>query len=184
MPRNRWDWWDAINTKTGAFAAYVWIDDHTTLQQLLVDGGLRSRIPPYYVDNLQLAVTPSQRPYCGLTAPCKVMCGERRADTWWLQCDPAFEFRACLIDCYTDAAGVTEGDLASRKRAAQYVYHFENQLVCTIPELISGATSWWQDLRARNDQPAYLWITSNRTLNDILVSEKLASPSPLVLAQV
>jgi hypothetical protein len=186
IPYHSSNWWDALNEKTAPFAGFLWLDDSTTLQQLLISGGFRSEMPNVPARTMEPLFpelpTPRSRPVCGLTAPCKLLCGARQADSWWIQFDPSFEVLVRLIDCYTPPIMNEDGEkidagMRAYQRAADYLYWPQAKLSCTIP-MLEGSTNWWTGLVTRSEHPAYVWITDQYSLNDILVRQQLASSKP------
>ncbi len=182
MPQRSLGWWDSINSKTVPFAGYLWIDSKTTIQQVLIATGNRSETPwQPTIDCVELPA-PKVRPIAGLTAPVKIMASARRADSWWVQFDGAFEILTQLLDCYTEPivneAGIEiEAGIAAYQRASQYLYWENASLACTLP-MTTTVKGWWHNLRNRTTQAGWLWITEEHTLNDILVRQKLATSKP------
>lgn len=186
IPHRSSGWWDALNEKTAPFAGFLWLDDSTTLQQLLVQNGTRRETPsgptPLLEPLFPELPAPRSRPVCGLSAPCKILAGVRQADSWWIQFDPGFEVLVRLIDCYTPPIADGDGDkieagTQAYVRAANYLYWPQAKLSCTIP-MLEGAPGWWNGLTTRSEQPAFLWITDQHSLNNILVRQQLASSEP------
>jgi hypothetical protein len=182
MPPKSQSWWHYLSVKGGAFAAYVWIDETTTLQSILCSTGryqAEQRHQP--VVQYQSRPAPQKRPIQGLTADCKVVTNAFSADKWWIHLGAGYESQLSLIDCYTDPL-ITDRSTPPTQRAKEAYRHASHlidhapSLAVTFPEPVEPH-GWFSSLANRESHAGWLWLNRRDTLNDVLVSRSLATKS-------